>query len=310
VTLKRRFLPLAAVTISMCGVLAALLFARRHRDSAKAIEPAYLLLAQALVAAGRPDLATRVKQGCMSAPDLCSCAVLGGSAALDADHSADALDFLEKAGPKCARPRALDGVRAEALARAERFDEAGRLAEATSIAAPSDANAQLALAQLACHSNQMTKCRESAEKALSLGRGTEADRLIGRTFLAQGEFQRAREHFRRVLEAAPRDLEAAFTAAVCSDRLGQYHDAREGFLRVLQIDPKHVQARVQLIALTANVGALDEARHHQSKLEALLPPNDPLVLTTREWLEKAAETSTPSISAQPRKPEPGSSSKP
>jgi tetratricopeptide (TPR) repeat protein len=226
--------------------------------------------------------------------------VVAARAALDADRSGDALDFLEKAGPKCTRPRALDGVRAEALARAGRFEEAGRLAEATILAAPGDASAQLAQAQIACQANQMTKCRESAEKALSLGRGVEADRLIGRTFLAQGEFQRSRKHFQRVLEVVPRDLEAAFTTAVCSDRLGQYHDAREGFLRVLEIDPKHVQARVHLVALTANVGALDEARHHLSKLQLLLPPDDPLVVAASQLVEKTA--AAPSSSQQPAQP--------
>jgi len=103
-----------------------------------------------------------------------------------------------------------------------------------------------------------------------------------------------------VLEVEPRDLEAAFTAAVCSDRLGQYHDAREGFLRVLQIDPGHVPARIHLIALTANAGAFDEARHHLAKLEALLPADHPTVVAARKLIENAV--TAPSSSEHPAQP--------
>jgi tetratricopeptide (TPR) repeat protein len=287
----KRTLPRSvAIALLVGSLLTAALLIRKHRGGAGAIEPAYAALAEQVASAKRPDLATRVTGGCVSAPDVCRCIVVAGSAALDADLSMEVLDFLEKAGRKCSRPQTFAGIRAEAMARAGRREEAGRIAEAAS---PDDEYAHLAVARLACDADQMTKCRESAQRALSLGRGAEADRLIGRTFLAQGEYQQARDHFRRLLEVAPRDLEAAFTAAVCSDRLGQYHEAREGFLRVLQVDPAHVNARIHLIALTANAGALDEARHHLSKLEALLPPGDPALGAARGWVESAVAGSSP-----------------
>jgi tetratricopeptide (TPR) repeat protein len=288
-------LVVALVALSSIAAIAAL----RRRAARNELESAYLGLAQALESAHYPQLATSLKEGCAAGPDVCGCAITAARAALDGDRPIETLGFLDRVEPKCPRAHALDGVRSEAFARSGKRDQAERLAQATVLSVPDDPYAHLALARLECDADHMKKCRESAEKALDLGRGAEADRLVGRTLLAQGSFEQARRHFRHLLEVAPRDLEAMFTAAVCSDRLGQYHEAREGFMRVLEIDPKHVQARSQLVALTANSGAFDEARHHLSKLEALLPPDDPVVVAARGWITNAAAANPSDRPPQP-----------
>jgi tetratricopeptide (TPR) repeat protein len=290
--LRPRAILLVAALIVFSSVIAVV--ALRRRAARKELESAYLGLAQALESAHDPELAANVKKGCLAARDVCSCAIAGARAALDGDRPNETLGFLDRVEPRCPRAHSLDGVRSEAFARSGKREQAERLAQATVFSVPDDPYAHLALARLQCDADHMTKCRESAVKALDLGRGAEADRLIGRTFLAQGDFEQSREHFRRLLDVVPRDLEAAFTVAVCSDRLGQYHEAREGFLRVLQIDPTHVQARTHLVALTARAGAFDEARHHLAKLEALLPPNDPVLVAARALVESAPAASSPS----------------
>jgi tetratricopeptide (TPR) repeat protein len=286
---------LVVVSVILSTIVAGVML--RRRAERKELESTYLALAKALEAANQTELAVIVKEGCVAARDACGCGVAAARAALDGDRPVETLAFLDRIEPKCLRPHALDGVRSEAFARSGKREQAERLAQATVLSMPDDPYAHMALARLECDADHMTKCRESAQRALELGRGIEAERLVGRTLLAQGSFEPARQHFRRLLDVEPRDREALFTDAICSDRLGQYHDAREGFLHVLQVDPAHVRARIQLVALTANSGALDEARHHLSKLEALLPPNDPQLAAARVWVDHAAAAASPSARA-------------
>ena len=296
---RPRAIQFVVAFVVLSGVVAAAVLFLRRRAIRKELESAYLGLAQSLESAHYADLAVDVKQKCASARDGCGCALAASRAALDGDRPIETLGFLDRIEPQCPRAHSLDGVRSEAFARAGRRDQAERLAQATVISMPDDPYARLALARLECDADHMMKCRESAEKALDLGRGAEADRLIGRTLLAQGSVEQARSHFRRVLDVVPRDREALFTDAVCSARMGQYHDAREGFMHVLQVDPAHAQARSQLIALTANAGAFDEARHHLAKLEALLSPTDPLVVAARAWIDNAVAASNRSAHPAP-----------
>jgi tetratricopeptide (TPR) repeat protein len=291
--LRRPWAILVVVAVAVLASIASVV-ALRQRAARKELESAYLGLAHALESANDPQLAAKVKEGCLASRDACGCAIAAARVALDGDRPVETLGFLDRIEPRCQRAHSLDGVRSEAFARSGKRDEAERLTQAAVLSMPDDPFLHLALARLDCDADRMTKCRERAEKALDLGRGVEADRLIGRTLLAQGKFEQARQHFRRLLDVAPNDLEAIFTAAVCSDRLGQYHDAREGFMHVLRVAPGHVQARTQLVALTANAGALDEARHHLAKLESLLRPDDPVVVAARGWIESAAAPSRPS----------------
>ncbi|MEO6598366.1 MAG: tetratricopeptide repeat protein [Polyangiaceae bacterium] len=202
---------------------------------------------------------------------------MAARACLDADLYALVPPLLNVAPKTCKNGSILEGERAEALARAGDRDLAKQAANRVIAADPKNAYAELALARLAYDQNQMNASSEHAAQALAFGRGAEADRLLGRTSLALGKLEKAEAHYQSVLQANPNDAEAAFSAAVCNDRLGHYAAAREGFLQTLRIDPKHAEARKYLVLLTYNAGAKDEARHHLEKLAELLPKDSPTI---------------------------------
>ena len=68
------------------------------------------------------------------------------------------------------------------------------------------------------------------------------------------------------------------------------------FFRSIQT---HVEARAHLVALTANVGAFDEARHHLAKLEALLPPEDAVLAAARGLLDNVSPSSSSPAQSTP-----------
>jgi tetratricopeptide (TPR) repeat protein len=169
------------------------------------------------------------------------------------------------------------GLRAEAQALERNFEGARALAGRQIELHPDDPFARQAVALTDFASDDFKEARESAEKALKLGRGAEAHRVLGFLDTLRGDFEKSKEHFEAVATASPRDLEAAFNLAMCSQKLGQYRDTREGLLRVLKLDPKHAQARYWLTLLTLSVGARAEAAHHRSKFLELVDSGDPQV---------------------------------
>ena len=208
-------------------------------------------------------------------------------AALDADLFAQLAKpkLLDSAPTDCKRAALLAGERAEALARAG--DTARADAAAQDVLKTDQANpyAELAQARVAYDKAQMVNTGDFAAKALKDGRGAEAERLLGRSTLARGLFKEAEAHFQNLLRANPNDAEAAFSAAVCDDKLGHYMLAREAFLQTLLIDPKHQAARTYLVLLTHNAGFNDEARHHLAKLGELIPKDSPTYLQLEQLLD-------------------------
>lgn len=234
-------------------------------------------LVQSLSAAQQPPAAIESVKRAATAGDRCSYAAVAARASLDADLYALVQPILNAAPKTCTNGSLLSGEGAEALARAGDRDAAKQAANRALAAEPKNAYAELALARLSYDQNQMNASHEHAAQALAFGRGAEADRLLGRTSLALGNFEEAEAHYQSVLKANPNDAEAAFSAAVCDDKLGRYAAAREGFLQTLRIDPKHVEARKYLVLLTFRAGAKAEAQHHLDKLAELLPKDSPLV---------------------------------
>jgi tetratricopeptide (TPR) repeat protein len=288
------------------GALAAgtLLVARYQRSKAskKVIDSS--ALTQALEATRQPAGALATVKQAAALGDPCQYAEVAGRAALDADLHQLAEQILNAAPPNCARAAILDGERAEALARAAHGDRAEPLALATLKLNPEDAYAELALARISYDKNQMVSCSDYADQALKLGRGGEAERLLGRSALARGQFKEAEAHFQRLLLANPNDAEAAFSAAVCNDKLGHYMLAREGFLQTLHINPKHQMARTYLVVLTHNAGFNDEARHHLAKLGELVGTESPAYLQLAKMLDaNTADGGAPDAGAP--KPAPG-----
>jgi tetratricopeptide (TPR) repeat protein len=216
--------------------------------------------------------------------DGCQYAEVASRAALDANLQSLVPPLLDAAPAQCPRSGIFQGQRAEALARAGLAAQAETVANEALKADLTNGYAQLALALAAYDKNQMTQCSTFAGQALLNGRGKEAERLIGRAALAQGKFTDAESHFQAVLKADTNDVEAAFSAGVCNDKLGRYHQAREAFLLALHIDPKHIEARKYLVLLAHRAGANDEARHHLQKLAELLPKDSPLLKQLEQLL--------------------------
>ncbi|HEY3669178.1 MAG TPA: tetratricopeptide repeat protein [Polyangiaceae bacterium] len=233
-------------------------------------------LVQLLQTAQQPQAAIVHVEQAATQGDGCNYAEVAGRAALDADLHQAAEQLLDKAPRKCPRAPILDGQRAEALARAAHGDRAEPLALAALKLDPQNPYAELALARISYDKNQMASCSDYADKALMLGRGGEAERLLGRSALARGQYKEAEAHFQKLLTANPKDPEAAFSAAICNDKLGHYMLAREGFLQTLHINPKHQMARSYLVVLTHNAGFNDEARHHLAKLGEVIPEDSPV----------------------------------
>ena len=232
-------------------------------------------LVQALADAKQPDAVAGTVKQAAALGDACHYAEVAVRAALDADLHELTQSLVAAAPPDCQKGAPLLGAQAEALARGGQSERAEAEALDAIKVNPSNPFAELALSRLAYDKNQMTACADYAEKAMRFGRGSEADRLLGRAALARGKFEEAEAHFKKVLDANPNDAEAAFSAAVCNDKLGRYYQAREGFLQTLHINPKHEQARIYLVVLTHNAGANAEARHHLVKLAEVLPKDSP-----------------------------------
>jgi tetratricopeptide (TPR) repeat protein len=254
-------------------------------------------LVQTLVGARQPEATiARVKQAAL-AGEACRYAEAAARAALDADLHALVQPLINAAPKSCPQKSTLLGEGAEALARAGEKDAAKEAAKQAMAPDPKNQYAELALARVSYDENQMNACSEHATKALVLGRGAEADRLLGRAFLALGKLQDAEAHYQNVLKANPNDAEAAFSAAVCNDKLGHYSAAREGFLQTLRIDPKHVEARKYLVLLTYHAGAKAEAQHHLEKLAELLPKDSAIIAELQALI-----STDPADAGAPKKP--------
>lgn len=238
--------------------------------------------------AREPEEAALVRSSCQRPKDACDCVAVAARHGLDAHLGAPALDLLGRSEQRCKGRVGMAGMKAEALARVQRLEEAHHQAEVTVSAAPGDMYANLALGLVAFEKLSLKEAEDAAERALAAGRGAEAHRLLGRIALSRGAFELALDHFSKVIAERPRDAEAAFTAAMCNANMGRYNAAREGFVRVLRIDPKHVEARLRLALMSLEVGARMEAEHHLRELREIAP-NDPRL----EPLEAALSSRPP-----------------
>ncbi len=285
--------PVCAVSLGLLPILTA--SCQKPKPRTTAIDCSALV--QSLSAAKQPSATIeQVKTAALNG-DRCLYAEAAARATLDADLHALVQPLLNAAPKTCRNSSTLQGEGAEAMARAGDRDLAKQTANRVLATDPKNAYAELALARLAYDQNKMNECNEHATQALALGRGAEADRLIARTSLALGKLEEAEAHFQSVLKANPSDAEAAFSAAVCNDRLGRYAAAREGFLQTLRIDPKHVEARKYLVLLTYRAGAKAEAQHHLDKLAELLPKDSPLVSQLQTMI-----STVPADAGAPKKP--------
>ncbi len=255
----------------------------RPRRVIKAIDSS--ALEKALVDAKQPDGAIATVKQAAGGGEACHYAEVAARAALDADLHDLVPKLLDVTSKNCKRASTFAGERAEAMARAKDTAKAESAAQDVLKTDPTNQYAELALARVAYDKDQMANTGDLAARALNDGRGAEAERLLGRSELARGHYKEAEAHFQQVLLANPNDAEAAFSAAVCNDKLGHYMQAREGFLQTLHIDPKHVVARTYLVMLTHNAGFNDEARHHLAKLGELIPKDSQTYVQLQQQLD-------------------------
>lgn len=239
-----------------------------------------------LQASGKEAGAKRLQAACSNSSP-CDCLRVAGREALDADLAALGRQLLQQPPKACAQDQWVEGMRAEALARVGELEPASQKANSALKSNPRDAHATYALALVAWRQGKTSEARTSAEKALSLGRGAEAQLLLGLIFFHEKKYDEARKQFSALQQTDAGDLRARFNLALVDHHQGKYRAAREGYLAVLKADPKHFDARYNLGVLTHGAGASDEAKHHLSKLEAAAGATDGRVKRLRALLAGA-----------------------
>lgn len=254
------------------------------------VDPALRELAELDPKGGSPS--------CQKGAQTCPCQVERLGRALDLDAHDLALRAFDPVAKACPGSQKLGGLKAEALARAGRFDEA--LLEATA-ALRLDSNDAYALYAKALNGFKRSTLAEAAEllaQAEKAGRGDESLRLEGRIAVSRGDFAKALKDFSALLKVRPDDGEAAFTLAIAYANLKKYNEARTAFLRLLKKNPKHVEARAHLAELTMQAGAFGETRHHLDELRRIAP-EDPRIAAIEAVL-KDPERARPGPSGVPK----------
>ncbi len=141
---------------------------------------------------------------------------------------------------------------------------------------------------------------EPAEQALAKAREVDAAgmatrKATGMVRAIQGRLEEAAEHFRRVLEARPDDLEAQAKLADVQARLGRHAEAEAGFVAVLAQNPGDQYALERYCDLLMESGRAAEAEKLLWEAAARQPANPGLrlqlgiVLFTMERNEEARE---------------------
>src|ERR1700730_3197972 len=102
----------------------------------------------------------------------------------------------------------------------------------------------------------------------------------GQTYLANGNFEKARVEFQNALQIAPKDVAARFDMGIVDEKLNNSREAAQFYQGTIDLDSQHVGARTKLARLYLFSGAPDRA------LDLIGPamqthPDDPELLTVR-----------------------------
>src|SRR5271170_7673419 len=81
----------------------------------------------------------------------------------------------------------------------------------------------------------------------------------GQTFLAAGNFEKARVEFRNALQIAPTDSEARYEVGVVDEKLGNIREAAQFYQGAIDVNKDNVRARAALGRLYLFSGAPDKA---------------------------------------------------
>jgi tetratricopeptide (TPR) repeat protein len=230
--------------------------------------------------------AERVRQACAGGlAGSCACRQEAAHRALDRNLHAEARAVLA-GDAECEASAIGKGLVSEALARADKPDEAIAKAMDTLAADANEKFASYALAHAHYAKGDIMKAMEQAKLAVDRGRGSPAHLLLGLIAFRANDFVTAKVEFDKMLGDNPDDIDAHYNLAVLAARQDRYRDAREGYLKVLTLDPRHLDARYNLGLLTHSAGATMEAQHHLQKLEAIAEKGDSRVTNLRATLAK------------------------
>lgn len=258
----RQLIIVLAATLAVGGC------AKKKTGGIKTSTGVYEQLAKKLAQQSRTQDAQEVRQACAGAAKRsCSCVQTAAKLGLDRDLYKNALLVL---GAKPAGCR-VGGLKAEALARAKRLDEAQREARAALKANPHNRYATYAVAHIHYVKGDAAKARVAAQRAIQKGRGRVAHLLVGLLAFHQKQLPAALKSFQMMLTLDAKDVAAIFNMGVVYHRQNHYRLSREAYLRALRIHPRHADARYNMVVLTHGVGAVAEARHHLKKFRFLLP---------------------------------------
>jgi tetratricopeptide (TPR) repeat protein len=200
--------------------------------------------------------------------------------ALNANRHGEALRALGSPDNSCKEDAVIDGMRAEALARSNKADQALKAARAVRKTAPDEKHAAYAMAHAFWSKGDIDKTRKHAERAVKQGRGAPAHLLLGLVAIRRNDLPQAKSEFDAMLRIDPNDVMARFNLAFVDQEMDRYRHAREGYLAVLRLDPRHLDARYNLALLTHSAGAGREAQHHLAEL-IKIAPNDKRVTKLR-----------------------------
>src|ERR1700722_19299216 len=81
----------------------------------------------------------------------------------------------------------------------------------------------------------------------------------GQTFLAAGNFEKARIEFRNALQIAPNDSAVRFENGVVAEKLGNPREAGQFYQGAIDVAPDNVQSRMALGRLYVLMGAPAQA---------------------------------------------------
>ena len=116
----------------------------------------------------------------------------------------------------------------------------------------------------------------------------------GKTYLAAGNYEKARVEFQNVLQIAPTDPEARFDMGLVDEKLSKIREAAGFYQATIEVSPTHVEARSHLARLYVLSGAPDRA------MEVLKPaidshPDDAELLAIRAAIHAQKKEETEAI---------------
>jgi tetratricopeptide (TPR) repeat protein len=223
----------------------------------------------------------------------CACREKALRRALTLGASESAIALHGGAAVSCQASASMQGLFAEALVRSGKVIQALELLPSIEAHEPKNSSVPYVRSVAALKRGDSAEAAREATRAVDSGRGAPAHVALALASFQDGELDAAQTSLKRALEGASDDVDALYNLAVIDQRRNRYTPARTGYLRVLRVRPDHLDARANLALLALGAGAIDEARHHQRKLEELAPSGDPRALKLAAALSKTKPKAEP-----------------